>query len=151
MSQSLVQIYVHVVFSSKDRKQYLIDSAVRERLHLYLVGACRNMESPSLQVGGVADHVHLLIRLGKTVDIATLVRELKRESSNWVKSEFPQVGNFSWQCGYGAFSISPSHANDVVSYIQNQAEHHKQVSFQDEFRRICQKYCVPLDERYAWD
>jgi putative transposase len=151
MSQSLVQIYVHIVFSTKDRKPYLRDLEARERFHAYLVGACRNMQSPSLQVGGVEDHVHLLIRLGKTVDIATLVRELKRESSKWGKVEFPQLGNFSWQSGYGAFSISPSHANDVVSYIQNQAEHHKQVSFQEEFRRICQKYCVPLDERYAWD
>jgi REP element-mobilizing transposase RayT len=151
MSQSLVQIYVHLVFSTKDRKPFLRDQALREQLHAYLVGACKGQNSPSLQVGGVQDHVHLLLRLGKTVDVAALVRELKRESSKWIKEDECKLGDFHWQSGYGAFSVSPSHVEALTNYIKNQEEHHKQESFQDEFRRLCKKYGLEIDERYVWD
>jgi putative transposase len=88
------------------------------------VGACGGQGCPSLQVGGVADHVHALVRLGKTVDTATLIRELKRESSKWVKVE-SDLSDFHWQSGYGAFSVSPSHVNGVIDYIRNQEDHHE--------------------------
>lgn len=150
MPQSLVQIYVHLVFATKDRKPFLRDKQFRERCHAYLAGACKGQACPSLQVGGVEDHVHLLVRLGKTVDVATLIRELKRESSKWAKAE-SNLGDFHWQSGYGAFSISPSHVETVIKYIRNQEEHHRTESFQDEFRRLCQKYDIEIDERYVWD
>ena len=151
MSQSLVQLYVHLVFSTKHRQPFLHDADFRERAHAYLAGTCNNLDSPALKVGGVADHVHLLCRLGKTQDVSTLIRELKRESSKWVKEQQPQLADFYWQAGYGAFSISPTHVAALINYIANQTEHHRHESFQDEFRRLCRKYGVEIDERYVWD
>lgn len=114
MPQSLIQIYVHIVFSTKDRKPFLQDTSFRDSFHAYLAGACRGQNCRSLQVGGVADHVHLLVRLGKTIGVAELIRELKRESSKWVKSESGKLHDFQWQSGYGAFSISPSHVDALT-------------------------------------
>ena len=151
MSQSLVQLYTHLVFSTKHRGPYLKDSALRDKLHAYLAGACKNLQSPSLVIGGVEDHVHILCRLSKTISVSKLIRELKRESSKWVKSESSRLAVFQWQNGYGAFSISPSHVEDLERYIANQPEHHKAETFQDEFRRLCRKYGIEIDERYVWD
>jgi putative transposase len=151
MPQSLAQIYLHIVFSTKDRVGFLRDADPRERTHAYLAGTCNNLDCPAIEVGGVADHVHVLCRLGRTISVAELVRDLKRESSKWIKEQGPTLVDFHWQAGYGAFSVSPSHVDEVQRYIQNQEEHHRTVSFQDEFRRICQKYGLELDERYAWD
>jgi REP element-mobilizing transposase RayT len=151
MSQSLVQIYVHIVFSTKDREPFLTDAAFRERVHVYLKGICENQGSPSLRVGGVEDHVHILCRLSKTLDVATLVREVKRDSSKWIKDENPRCRDFYWQNGYGAFSISPSHVTPAIAYIDDQVEHHRHETYQDEFRRLCKKYGVEIDERYVWD
>ncbi len=151
MPQSLVQIYVHLVFSTKHRQPFLVDPAFRERAHAYLVGICKNQDSPSLRVGGVEDHVHILCRLAKTLDVSALIRELKRDSSKWIKAENPRLADFQWQEGYGAFSVSPSHVEALIEYIANQVEHHRQESFQDEFRRLCKKYGVPIDGRYVWD
>ena len=151
MSQSLVQIYVHIVFSTKNRAPYLKDRALRERLHAYLNGISENQGSPSLRVGGADDHVHILGRLSKTLDVSTLIRELKRDSSKWIKDEHPRLSDFHWQQGYGAFSVSPSHVDALVKYITNQEEHHCRETFQDEFRRLCKKYGVEIDERYVWD
>ena len=151
MPQSLVEIYVHIVFSTKTRQPFLTDCAFRDRTHGYLKGICDNQGSPSLRIGGVEDHVHILCRLGKTLDVSTLIRELKRESSKWIKAENPGLGDFYWQQGYGAFSVSPSHVAALKQYIANQEEHHRQESFQDEFRRLCVKYGVAIDERYVWD
>ena len=147
MSQLLAQIYVHLVFSTKERQPFLLDDAFRKRTHTYLAGICKQQESPSVAIGGVADHVHILSRLGRTMDVATLVREIKRDSSKWIKENNSKLQEFHWQAGYGAFSISPSHVDALVRYIENQEEHHRTVSFQDEFRRICKKYRVEIDER----
>ncbi len=148
MPQSLVQFYAHITFSTKDRRPFLADADVRNRLHSYLVGTCRNLDSPSLSIGGVEDHVHILCRLGKTHSIAEIIRELKRESSKRLKEDVPE---FYWQRGYGAFSLSPSHVDRVVAYIAGQEEHHRTVTFEDEFRQLCAKYGVDIDERYVWD
>jgi putative transposase len=147
MPQSLAQIYLHIVFSTKDRRPFFRDKSFRDRLHAYLAGICDNQDSPSIRVGGVEDHVHILCRLSKTLDVAALVREIKRDSSKWIKDENPRLGDFHWQNGYGAFSISPSHVEAVKEYILNQEDHHRRESFQDEFRRLCAKYHLPIDER----
>ena len=97
MPQSLVQIYVHIVFSMKHRRPFLKDKEFRERTHRYLAGICKNLNSPALIVGGVEDHIHILCRLGKTIDIAELIRDLKRDSSKWVKAEQPRLAEFHWQ------------------------------------------------------
>ena len=151
MSQSLVQVYLHVVFSTKDRNPFLHDATIRGNLHAYLVGVCRNLESPSLIIGGVEDHVHILCRQSKNLSVAELIRELKRESSKWMKTQTDALSFFYWQEGYGAFSVSPGHIEALKQYIANQHEHHRQVTYQDEFRRLCLKYGVELNERYAWD
>ncbi|EMI17700.1 transposase IS200-family protein [Rhodopirellula maiorica SM1] len=150
MGQSLVQIYVHLVFSTKGRKPFLKVDTDRKQMHGYLAGVCKNHNSPAVTIGGVEDHVHLLCRLGKTIDIAKLIREMKSDSSEWAKSTLG-IAKFYWQSGYGAFSISPSHVDALKKYIANQEEHHRKESFQDEFRRLCAKYGIELDERYVWD
>ena len=151
MPQSLVQIYVHIVYSTKNRQPFLTDATFRNRVHAYMSGICKNLDSPSLMTGGVADHVHLLCRLSKTGAISDLIRTLKKDTTNWIKVERPTLHEFHWQNGYGAFSVSPGHLDKLKTYIANQEEHHKKVTFQDEFRRLCRIYGVPIDERYVWD
>jgi REP element-mobilizing transposase RayT len=151
MTQSVAQIYLHIVFSTKNRERFLTDRDLRQHLHAYLAGICNNLDCPAIEVGGVEDHVHILCRLGKSMKVSELIRELKRDSSKWIKEQSPNLADFYWQAGYGAFSMSPADVPRVQEYIRNQEEHHKTVTFQDEFRRICQKYGVELDERYAWD
>ena len=113
MGQSLAQIYVHLIFSTKDRQRFLIDDALRENTHAYLAGICRNQDSPALIIGGADDHVHALCRLGKQTLIADLVREMKRDSSSWIKTQREDLRDFYWQTGYGAFSVSPGHVEDL--------------------------------------
>jgi putative transposase len=151
MPQSLAQIYLHIVFSTKGRRPWLKQDALREELHAYLGGTCNQLDCPVLRVGGVADHVHILCRLGRSITIADLVRELKRESSKWIKSRATAAKEFRWQNGYGAFSISPGHVPGLRAYIDGQEEHHKEETFQDELRRLFKKYGLEWDERYVWD
>ena len=151
MSQSLVQIYVHIVYSTKHRKPFLKDHELRLRMHSYLAGICNKLGCPALSVGGPEDHVHILCRLGKQITIVDLLRDMKRDSSKWIKVEQPRLADFHWQGGYGAFSISPSHVAAIEGYIDDQEEHHRTETFQEEFRRLCQKYGVEIDERYVWD
>jgi putative transposase len=150
MPQSLSRVLVHLVFSTKDRLPLLTDEVQRE-LHPYLVGVLSAIECPSIQVGGVADHVHVLCGLSRTRSIAELVEEVKTESSKWIKKFGRSRAKFHWQAGYGAFSVSQSEADRVVRYIQNQAKHHRQRSFQDEFRTLLDRHRIPFDERYVWD
>jgi len=151
MPQSLAQIYLHIVFSTKNRTPVLADAIIREEVHKYLGGASNKLECPVLRVGGVADHVHVLCRLGRTITVADLVKELKRESSQWIKSKFPELADFYWQLGYGAFSVSESKVPDVRAYVENQEQHHASMSFQDEFRELLKKHGLEWDERYVWD
>ena len=150
MPQSLTNIYLHIVFSTKERKTFLRDRDTRQQLHAYLVGVCKRQDCVSLQVGGYYDHCHLLVNLGKKFDISTLIRELKMESSKWMKSE-RGVSDFYWQKGYGAFSISPSHIDPVRQYIKNQENHHQKISYKEEFRRLCMKNKIDIDEKFVWD
>lgn len=151
MPQSLVQIYVHLVFSTKNRIPFLQDRIIREDLHRKLGGTCKRLNCPVLRVGGVEDHVHILLRLSPTAALSDVLRELKRTSSVWVKGESEELTKFQWQNGYGAFSVSPLQVEQVMEYIRNQEAHHRKESFQEEFRRLCRENGIPLDERYAWD
>ncbi|HBF34673.1 TPA: transposase [Candidatus Sumerlaeota bacterium] len=151
MSQTLVQNYLHLVFSTKRRELWFKDEIVLRRLHAYLVGACDHLECPTSQVGGVADHVHILCNLSKNIALKKLVQEVKIESSKWLKREFDGFSGFSWQERYGAFSISPSHFQPTKQYIMGQVEHHRLVPFQDELRRLLSLYGLSYDERYVWD
>jgi len=151
MPQSLAQIYLHLVFSTKDRRPLLLDPDLRKEAHKFLGGTCKQLDCPVLRVGGVEDHVHILCRLGRTVAVADLIKELKRESSKWLKTKDLALSDFHWQNGYGAFSISPGHIDALTTYIDTQEEHHRKESFQDEFRRLLKKYGLAWDERYVWD
>lgn len=151
MSQSLVQMYAHIVFSTKDRKPFLNDERIRADMHAYLGGVCKTLDSHVLQIGGVADHVHILCMLGRTHSIPEMIKELKRVSSISVKDKYRDLDAFGWQHGYGMFSLSPSHLRAVRRYIVNQEGHHRTVTFEDEFRRLLTKYGADWDERNVWD
>jgi putative transposase len=148
MPQSLSKILVHLIFSTKDREPSITE-AVRPRLHAYMAGILVNLKSPSLQVGGAADHVHSLVLLGRTISQAELVEQLKKSSSKWMKAE-GGVPRFAWQGGYGAFSVSESHADAVIRYIQAQPEHHRTMTFQEEFRKFLERYKLAYEESYVW-
>ena len=151
MPQSLVQVYLHIVFSTKQRRPYLRGRNLREKADGYMAGICKNLDCPALKIGGGEDHTHLLTRHSKILTISDFMRELKRSSSLWIKIQSEELSSFQWQNGYGAFSVSPSHVEQVKTYIANQERHHHKESFQDEFRRLCKKYGVEIDERYVWD
>jgi REP element-mobilizing transposase RayT len=148
MPQSLSKILVHLVFSTKHREP-TINDVVRPHLHAYLVGILDNLKCASLQTGGTGDHVHILFALGRTMTVSDVVEEVKKGSSKWMKTQ--DVPTFTWQAGYGAFSVGESQSERVVHYIQRQEQHHRRLSFQDEFRRLLEKYRVVYDERYVWD
>ncbi len=150
MPQSLANVVVHVVFSTKDRVACL-GSSVRPALHAYLATVARNAGCDCPRVGGVADHVHLAVRLSRTVTIAALVEELKTSSSKWLKTQSPELGGFAWQRGYGAFSLGPNDLDALLAYIDNQEEHHRTKTFQDEYRAFLAKHGITFDERYVWD
>ena len=147
MSQSLIKILVHIVFSTKDRID-LIPLELESELYKYIHGILENNSARLIIAGGTANHIHLLISIGKT-DVPTLIGDIKRSTSLWMKRK--GVEKFYWQKGYGAFSIGQSQVPVVSVYIGNQKEHHAKHDYQSEFRSLCEKYQVEIDERYAWD
>jgi putative transposase len=148
MAQSLAQVYVHLVFSTKERAPLITAPAIT-RLHAYLAGSLAAIQCPALMVGGVADHVHLLFSLSKNMALSEVVKHAKIESSKWMKSE-GGAADFAWQAGYGAFSVGASQIEAVKTYVSGQEQHHRQRTFQDEFRLLLQRYGVSYDEAYVW-
>ena len=151
MPQSLAKILVHTVFSTKERRPFLRDVSVREELHRYLGGILNQLECQPIIVGGVADHVHLLACLSRTCPVAEMVKELKRGSSLWIKQRDCALDDFAWQAGYGVFSIGFSQIEATRRYVAEQERHHRKCTFQDELRRLLDRYQVAYDERYVWD
>lgn len=151
MPQSLAQVYLHIVFSTKHRYPWLKSKQLQGEVHAYLAATLNNLGCPCLVVGGIEDHVHLLCRLSRSITIADIVRDIKRASSSMLTDRGREFHGFHWQNGYGAFSISPSHVEALIAYIRNQEEHHRQETFQEEFRRLLMKYGLEFDERYVWD
>jgi putative transposase len=151
MAQSLAKILVHGVFSTKERRPFLRDAALRLEMHRYVGGILKHLECQPIIVGGVEDHVHLLASLSRTHTAAELVKEVKRSSSLWIKERDASMRDFYWQNGYGVFSIGFSQIEDVRRYIAEQEQHHRRLSFQDEFRLLLKRYEIPFDERYVWD
>jgi len=150
MSQSLANIVVHLVFSTKDRRQLLRDEE-RDQLHAYITGILKNQDSPLIEINSVRDHVHILFAQSKNHAPAKIVEQVKTSLSVWLKKQHAWYVDFAWQAGYGEFSVSPMHVETVREYIRNQPQHHQQEDFQTEYRRFCEKNGRPLDERYAWD
>jgi putative transposase len=141
---------LHVVLCTKDRKSFL-KPAIRSQVHAYLATVARNLGCEAYRVGGVSDHVHLAIRLSRTVTMADLVAALKTSSSQSIKEQWPDLREFSWQRGYGVFSVRPGDKDLLCKYIDDQEAHHQTISFQDEFRNLLNKYGVEFDEAYVWD
>jgi putative transposase len=125
MPQSLSSLLIHLIFSTKDRYPFLAQNDLLHRTHAYLGGILRESDCPST-IGGTADHVHAFFRLSRTQQMAKVVETLKSHSSRWIKSQ--DVGNFTWQRGYGCFSVGKSQATTLVRYIQNQADHQAKIS-----------------------
>lgn len=150
MGQSLVKNYVHLVFSTKLRAP-IIHPPYNLELYSYLGGICNNLESQVVRIGGYSDHVHILCMLSKKIALMKLLEELKSHSSKWMKTRDKSLINFYWQDGYGAFSVNPTEVDTVIAYIDNQHEHHKKKTFQQEYRAFLNKYKVEYDERYVWD
>ncbi len=150
MAQSLAKIYIHCIFSTLNRFPQ-IDQSWRTELFTVIGGIVNHSQCQSLIVGGMADHVHVMFQLGRTVSLSEAMRDIKSQSSAWVnqqkKTQFP----FHWQAGYGAFSVSQSNVEAVREYIVRQPEHHAKQSFQDEFREWLRRYEIEWDERYVWE
>lgn len=149
MAQTLTSILVHIIFSTKNRDP-LIPLDFRDNIFRYIGGIAAHHASPLLAAGGVQDHVHLLVSLSKTIALAPLVMDIKKDSSKWIKHEHPTLDGFHWQDGYAAFSIGESQVPALRAYFEKQEEHHRQVAFQDELRAFLRKYNVEFDERYIW-
>jgi REP element-mobilizing transposase RayT len=150
MSQSLANIVVHLVFSTKGRRPLLRDEE-RGELHAYISGILKNHDTQLIEINSVKDHIHILFAQSKNHAPAKIVEQVKTSSSSWIKQKHACYADFAWQTGYGEFSVSPPHVEPVREYIRKQPEHHRQEDFQTEYRRFCEKNGKPLDERYAWD
>lgn len=151
MPQSLARLWCHLIFSTKHRQPFFQDKAIREQLHAYLATCLTTSGCEPRIVGGVEDHVHLLFCLSRTTALADVVVNIKSSSSKWLKTKGAAYVDFYWQAGYGAFSVSESKTPSVVQYIRRQEEHHRGFDFQAEFREICRRHGVQLDERFVWD
>jgi REP element-mobilizing transposase RayT len=151
MPQSHAQVWLHVVFSTKERREFLRTESFRDQMFRMLAHQVKECGCVSASVGGHLDHVHLLVGLSRTLTIANLVEHVKIESSKWAKTVHPRHALFHWQSGYAAFSVSHSLIDKVDAYIRSQEQHHATKSFQDEYRELCKKHGIAVDERFVWD
>ncbi len=150
MASTLTNLLVHAVFSTKGREPIITDR-YRDRLHAYIGGIIRNEGAKLLSIGSMSDHVHLAMKIRSNQAIAELVRKIKSNSSKWINENQFCKTKFSWQNGYGGFSVSASQINKVSSYIENQADHHKRKTFKEELIEILDKHGVDYDPKYLWD
>lgn len=150
MAQTHVSLLVHVVFSTKNRVD-LISPEIEEELFAYIGGIVGKNESKLMAGNGTPNHVHLFLSMGKSVTLPVLVGDVKRGSSAWIKTKGGMLTKFQWQDGYSAFSVGYTQSEDVIRYIANQKEHHRQRLFEDEMRSFYKKYAIAYDERYLWD
>ena len=152
MPQSLARVTIHIVFSTKNREAWLTDAELRNELYAYMATILRDsVDSPPLLINGVEDHVHALVFLSRKFAIMKVIEEAKTETSKWLKRQSPKLHGFAWQAGYGVFSVSESNIPQVREYIEKQEKHHKKMTFQDEYRELCNRHGIAIDERYVWD
>ena len=156
MPQSLARVVLHLVFSTKDRRRVFVVQEMRDAAAGYITGVLKNLDCPVVRICVVIEHVHVLYLQARTETVADVVAAAKRESSAWIKDQpwarmNPNFAQFHWQNGYGVFSVSESSVDDVAKYIDGQMEHHKRVTFQDEYRAFLKRHNVPFDERYVWE
>jgi REP element-mobilizing transposase RayT len=149
MAHSYTNILIHYIFSTKNRDK-IIDNELQKRLWHYMGGIAKENKMKSLAIGGTENHIHMLLSLPATLSIAKAVQLIKGGASLWVHETFPKHENFQWQEGYGAFSVSISHIEDTIAYINGQKEHHKIKTFQEEYIAFLKKHNIEYDERYIW-
>lgn len=149
MGQSLVKNYIHLIFSTKNREPFILEE-FDEKLHSFLATRCLELESPALAIGGYFDHVHIVCVLSKKIALMDLLKVLKSRSSNWMKTLDSRLLNFYWQDGYGAFSVSPNRVDAAIKYVLNQREHHKKVTFKDEYISLLKQYDIDYNEDFLW-
>jgi REP-associated tyrosine transposase len=150
MAHTFTNLLVHVIFSTKDRSPS-IDSEMKPQLLAYVGGIVRELKGKAYAINGTADHIHLLSNIPPTLALSDALRTIKTNSSRWVHDQGASHQAFGWQTGYGAFSVSRSNVPDVIRYINNQEEHHRKISFQEEFVAFLKKHGIEYDERYIWE
>ena len=149
MAHTFTNLLTHVVFSTSGRAPYLADE-IRSDVHAYIGGILRELKATPIVIGGTSDHVHLLTRVPADMTLADCMRVVKANSSRWLKQRWPEQRAFAWQGGCGAFSVSESNRGAVIRYIEDQVQHHRRISFQDEFLVLLKRHGVDFDERYIW-
>lgn len=149
MANTYTSLHYHIVFSTKNRGEY-ITPEIEQRVWAYLGGIARKHKMTALQVGGVEDHIHALVMAPPSYAPGQIAQFLKGDSSKWIHEEFPILRDFAWQDGYGAFTVSKSNLGAVIDYIQNQRAHHRKKTFQEEYLDFLQKHGIDYDERYVW-
>lgn len=150
MANTYTSLHYHFVFSTKNRERW-IDQKIEQRIWAFMGGIARENKIHPIQIGGVDDHVHLLIGAPAILSPSKIAQLIKGGSSAWIHSTFPNLKSFKWQDGYGAFSVSKSSLPDVIQYIRDQREHHRARTFQEEYLAFLQRHEVQYDERYLWD
>ncbi|NTV45937.1 MAG: IS200/IS605 family transposase [Chlorobiales bacterium] len=150
MPQSLTQLYIHLIFSTKYREPLIVPE-IRAELYSYMGGILNNIDCTPIQIGGISDHIHILTCLSKKIPLMKMVEEVKRSSSKWVKTKSEALADFYWQNGYGAFTVGYTQIEAVRKYILNQEKHHAETDFKNEYRSFLNKYGVFYDEKYVWD
>ncbi len=150
MAQTLVSLLVHIVFSTRNREDFITPD-IEPQLYAYLGGIAKNHGARLLAAGGTANHVHLLLSQSKNLALSDLMEDLKKSSSVWIKTQGDEFARFLWQEGYGAFSIGESQVPAVKAYLARQKEHHQKKSFQAEFVAFLEKYGIEYNEKYLWN
>jgi putative transposase len=150
MAHTFSSLTTHIIFGTKDRFPFL-DAQIRPEMHAYLGGIVRNIQGTALIVGGAADHVHLLVRLKPTMAPAEVLEKIKSNSTRWMRAFGDMRSKFGWQKGYSAFTVSKSNIDRVVEYIASQEEHHRHVTFQEEYVRFLKEHGIEWDERYLFE
>lgn len=150
MANTYTQIYIHIVFSVKGR-QSLIQKSWKEELHKYICGIVSGKEQKVYAIGGIADHIHILVSIKPNIVISDLVRDIKAHSSKWINEKRFVKGKFQWQEGFGAFSYAQSQLDTVIAYVNNQELHHQKKSFRDEYMELLQKFDITFDEKYLFE
>ena len=149
MADTYTSLHYHIIFSTKNRVRHLVPE-IEQRAWAYIGGIARKHQMTALQVGGGEDHIHALVLAPPIHAPSQIAQYLKGDSSRWIHETFPTLRDFAWQDGYGAFTVSKSHLADVIRYIQNQHEHHRKKTFQEEYLEFLQKHGIEYDERYLW-
>ena len=149
MANTYTSLHYHVIFSTKNRKPWLVPD-IEQRVWAYVGGIARAHQMIALQVGGIEDHIHALVTAPATLAPSQIAQFLKGDSSRWIHDEFPTLRNFGWQDGYGAFTASKSNLPAIVLYIETQREHHRKRTFQEEYLEFLRQHGIQYDERYLW-